>query len=122
MSILKWRGQDAQMSLRGFQRALESDDPPETGIKPRPQREAPVWRLPDALEKRAICHLCAVTFPIGSGHKRFARNLSVERITDKQSAYLWSLVWRYRRQVPSADLVEHARRLTQPNTDGAFLQ
>ena len=123
MSILKWRGQDPQEPLPGLQAFTERPAEAETGTIARPKREKPVWRPVDDLEWRAMKALCNVTFSgVGSGHKRFARNLGLDRITDKQAAYLWALVWRYRRQIRSADLVEHARRLTLPKTDGAFLQ
>ena len=97
---------------------------------PAPKRGKPVWRPQTPIERRARDALANVTFPVASSHKRFARNLmgpsdaagGHPAITDKQAAYLWHLVWRYRRQIPSADLVEHARRLTLPDVKGAFLQ
>lgn len=96
-------------------------DQPETGTKGRPKRTAPVWRQMDGLEWRAIQALSHVRFPIGSIHKRVARNLAYQleivEITDKQAAYLWALVFRYRRQIPSKDLVEHARQRYQSTHD-----
>jgi hypothetical protein len=86
--------------------------------------DKPAYRPLEALERHALQALGNVTMPVGSNHKRLVRNIyRLRMITDKQAAYLWSLVWRYRRQIPAADLVEHARRLTQPDVSkGAFLQ
>lgn len=47
------------------------------------------------------------TFQIGSPDKRFAREMAArsrvtnpQALTDRQSAYLARLAWRYRRQLP----------------------
>ena len=78
-----------------------------------------VYRPATSLEYRAALAICfpKVNYTPGCAHKRFSMDINRQihataGITDKQAAYLWSLVYRYRRQIPAADLVEHARRMT----------
>jgi hypothetical protein len=86
------------------------------------------WRPMTELEARGISYLGFITFPIASSTKRFARSLRHQadgvprRITNKQALALWALLWRFRRQVAAKDIVEHAKRMSVPETQGAFLQ
>jgi hypothetical protein len=43
-------------------------------------------------------------------------------ISKRQSVALWSMVWRFRRQIPRDDLIEYARQRVIPDTTGRFLQ
>ncbi len=63
------------------------------------------------LEKQRIRALARATLPLGSAHKRFARDLASaleasERrgepalLTEPQAIHLARLAWRYRRQLP----------------------
>lgn len=54
-----------------------------------------------ALER--IAAFAGVTFPAGSPHKRFARQMAhatAEMLTPRQVAHVAHLAWRYRRQMP----------------------
>lgn len=58
-----------------------------------------------------------VSYPVASSPKRLARNLSAQamcdppQITDKQAVAMWSLVHRFRRQLPKnvVRMAEEAR-------------
>lgn len=66
-----------------------------------------MYRQKSELEIRAFKALSACRFQPASNHKRFARDMALEsvQITDKQAAYMWRLVKRYRRQFQERDLV-----------------
>ena len=65
------------------------------------------------VERRAASALRSARYAPATFDKRFARNLRVEsgKITDKQATIMWRNVWRYRRSISDADLVETARRI-----------
>lgn len=57
-------------------------------------------------ESVAIKHLGEPTYPVASFHKRFARDIQgATELSDKQRILIWSMVWRYRRQINNASLV-----------------
>lgn len=72
---------------------------------------------PDELQ--AIVRMHGVTYPVASWDKRFMRNLSgCETISEKESAQLWRLFIRYRRQMSFPDkgrLLQVAERLAAPD-------
>jgi hypothetical protein len=54
-------------------------------------------------EQQAIKALRRVSFPPATAHKRFALNIQgVTHLTDKQRAFLWRVVHRFRRQISPA--------------------
>lgn len=67
------------------------------------------------LEQRACRALGSCTFLPGTPHKRFARDMAFASVIDKpmisegQVRQLWRLVYRYRRQIGSKELIEHAQ-------------
>lgn len=61
--------------------------------KPVPRR----FMTPDEL--LAIAQLHAVTFPVASWDKRFFRNLIADKISENESAQLWRIFIKYRRQM-----------------------
>lgn len=59
-----------------------------------------------------------VTYVVGTSTKRFARQIQgAAQLTDKQRAYIWAIVWKYRRQIADKTLVEHARTLENQERD-----
>ena len=75
-------------------------------------------RLMTPDEMQAVERMACVTYPVGSWDKRFMRNLSGEMITDKESAQLWRLFIKYRRQMSFPDkdrLLLVAERLAAPD-------
>ena len=60
--------------------------------------------------------LASCTFQVGSFNKRFARNIAgiarseQPELTEKQLTNLWRLVWRYRRQISSLNVLAEAGR------------
>ena len=73
------------------------------------------------LERRAARAMSPgrITYPVASPPKRFARSIAAQaeggmsgepRITDKQAALLWAIVWRFRRQVNDRELLAFAQR------------
>jgi hypothetical protein len=78
-------------------------------------RDLATWKSPEhaAHWDRMRRALGSCTFPPGSAHKRFARDIQfphLERITEAQRRHVIRLVYRYRRQiqwdlVPSKDAV-----------------
>lgn len=70
-------------------------------------------------EMQAVERMNVVTYPVASWDKRFMRSLSeAETISDKESAQLWRLFIKYRRQMSFPDkarLLEIARRLAAPD-------
>lgn len=68
-------------------------------MKPPVQR-----RLMTPDEMQAVDRMGVVTYPVASWDKRFMRNLSGgEMISDKESAQLWRLFIKYRRQFSFPD-------------------
>lgn len=78
-------------------------------------------------ERCAIERLARCTFPVGSAHKQFARQMNEAlrvqpalppAITDGQRDRLWRLVYRYRRQILKQEHLRDAQlaiaHLTQP--------
>jgi len=66
-------------------------------------------------EKLAIKHLKNVTMVSASEHKRFVRTILAAlidglEITERQAAYLWYLVFHYRRQINNKDLIALAEK------------
>lgn len=52
-----------------------------------------------------------VTFPVASPQKRFAREVqSAKQLTGSQRAFLWRLVWTYRRQISDELVLREAAR------------
>lgn len=70
------------------------------------------------LERLAVKALSGVTFLPGHPHKRFARDMAAKaadyQLSARQSAWLWFLVVRYRRQI-NPKVVEIARRFVEPS-------
>jgi len=79
----------------------------------RPTRRPVVWRAMTDIERTACTALARVSFPPGTGAKRLARSLTAQaaqpapEITDAQASALWSIVHRFRRQIP-AEVVRSA--------------
>ncbi len=77
---------------------------------PEPKPRTPMTDL----EVRAACALARCTFVPGTGTKRFARDIAwiagnTKLITEGQRAYLWSAVWRFRRQIRDKDVLVMAQ-------------
>lgn len=72
---------------------------------------------PDELQ--AVEQMHGVTYPVASWDKRFMRSLSgMETISEKESAQLWRLFIKYRRQISFADkqrLMNLATSLAAPD-------
>lgn len=69
-------------------------------------------------ESQALAHLQFCSFPCASWDKRFVRKLSCETITGKESAQLFRLLIKYRRQFNSPDkarLLAVAEKLAAPD-------
>ena len=68
------------------------------------------WRDMTPLEQKLCKALGAVRYPVASPPKRLAKNLLAQaqterpQITNKQAQVAWLQAWRYRRQIPSAEL------------------
>lgn len=68
-------------------------------------------------EKYAARKLQRCSFLPGSKEKRFVRAMEIlsrtedPRISVKQRAELWRLVWRYRRQIPDGRLIAEANHI-----------
>ena len=65
------------------------------------------------LEARAIVAIAPgnVTYIPGIGTKRFARDIQgASQLTDAQHAYVWKIVWKFRRQIKDQALVAEAQR------------
>jgi hypothetical protein len=66
-------------------------------------------------ERRAARAFNHVTFLPGTSVKRIARTLLAQaeqdepRITDKQAAVMWKIVWKFRRQINDKDVLNVAR-------------
>lgn len=75
------------------------------------------WFAMDEMDKRAACALGCCTFLPGVPAKRFAQEMAQKArhceptITEKQRAWLWKLVYTYRRQIRDAEVVERAARI-----------
>jgi hypothetical protein len=81
---------------------------------PVPRREM-TWDEHDAVK----CLKEQVTYPPASWDKRFARELLTTTITEKESAQVWRLFHRYRRQIKhwkKAELLEVAAKLAAPDS------
>lgn len=66
------------------------------------------------IEKKAIIALQRIKFSPGSGHAEFANTLITKvdqdrQITERQSVYLWHLVYYYRRQIDNFALINEAK-------------
>ncbi|MDD4291973.1 MAG: hypothetical protein PHX51_07060 [Clostridia bacterium] len=66
------------------------------------------------LELKAIEVLKLISYNPGSGHADFANTLiekaeGEKRITERQSLYLWHLIYNYRRQVNDQALINEAK-------------
>lgn len=82
-----------------WQSQPESKAVPPAPIPP-PTRKELIRRPVTPWETSALIALAGCTFPPGTAHKRFARDLkSAEKLTDAQREQLWRLVHRYRRQI-----------------------
>lgn len=70
-------------------------------------------------EMQAVKQMAGVTYPVASWDKRFMRSVSSgETITDKESAQLWRIFLRYRRQMSFPDkarLLQLAETLSAPD-------
>lgn len=73
------------------------------------------YRTMSPIEVKACQALAACTFLPGTPHKRFARDMGEQAraeqplISEGQARWLWQLVYRYRRQISSRDLLAHAQ-------------
>lgn len=82
---------------------------------PRQSRQPVVWRPMTDRERRAARAFNHVTFLPGTSVKRIARTLLAQaeqdepRITDKQAAVMWKIVWKFRRQINDKDVLNVAR-------------
>lgn len=84
----------------------------------------PAWREMTPMEIEAAKLLRSVTFPFASYDKRMASTMFVKldgpqppQITDKQSLYLWRLIYRYRRQISHPNkrfFLKTAQELMEP--------
>ena len=70
------------------------------------------WRDMTQFEKR-LCEAldpARVRYPVASPPKRLGRDLAAQakadppQITDKQAAAAWAQAWRFRRQIPDAQI------------------
>lgn len=69
------------------------------------------------LEQDGLKLLRRCTFQPGTSAKRFVRDLSTESdLTEKQKAYLWKLVFQYRRQHKNKWFTYYAAELTETDT------
>lgn len=86
-----------------------------------PAKPEPVVRTPctdDDLQ--AIKAIAPLRYPVGARVKQFARNLQgAQMLSERQRIYLWSTVYRYRRQIHDSRLVATARRLSIALTYGS---
>lgn len=83
--------------------------------------EVKVYTPVTPLEARAVAAIspAGVRYLPGTAAKRFARQIQgAAQLTDRQRAYLWTLVWKHRRQIGQADVVAEAKRLTQQQAGG----
>lgn len=77
------------------------------------------WTPMTPLDKRAACALGCCTFLPGAPAKGFAQEMAAKArhceptITEKQRAWLWQLVFTYRRQILDAEVVERAAKLRE---------
>lgn len=88
--------------------------------EPPPKTGKAEFRPMTDLELRAVQNLNGCTFTPASAAKRIARSLEAQvpdgKITDKQAATLWGLVWNYRRQISDEELVKiAAKRIATPS-------
>jgi hypothetical protein len=105
--------------------------PPSAQTAPQPQafvclsvrgrKAKPRWREMTPMERRAIelIRFPRVSYPPGTGWKRFARNLNKQlaagaQITDAQAQRLWEHVWRFRRQIDDWELTDLAGKIALP--------
>lgn len=75
-------------------------------------------RLSTIEETIAIAALRCCTFPVASWDKRFVRSLNAMSISEKESAQLWRLFKRYRRQIDCPrknELLQLADKLAAPD-------
>lgn len=89
-------------------------------VKLEAPKKAPVPRREQTVDERKAvqCLKEQVTFPPASWDKRFTRDLLTTTITEKESAQVWRLFTRYRRQIrhpEKARLLEVAERLAAPD-------
>ena len=79
------------------------------------KRQPAVWRPMTEDERKLALLLAAKSFTPGTADKRFARDIAqqaaLEKITDKQAAWLRRLVHKYRRQFRAEDVPEAERHL-----------
>lgn len=77
------------------------------------------WSAMDEMDKRAACALGCCTFLPGAPAKGFAQEMAAKArhceptITEKQRAWLWQLVYTYRRQILDAEVVERAAMIRE---------
>ncbi len=76
------------------------------------------YRPMTEIEIRGCYALSGCTFLPGTPHKRFARDMGhvaanneAPVISEGQAAQLWRLVYRYRRQIRDAVLIDHAEAM-----------
>jgi hypothetical protein len=74
------------------------------------------YRTMTLIEIEGCKELSQCTFLPGTPHKRFAKDMGYvvthseePLISAGQARQLWRLVYRYRRQIGSSDLVQHAK-------------
>ena len=89
-------------------------------VKVEAKRKAPVPRRDQTEDecKAVKCLKEQVTFPPASWDKRFTRELLTTTITEKESAQVWRLFTRYRRQIrhpEKARLLDVAEKLSAPD-------
>lgn len=106
-------------AMRDWAKAHEPGPvPPPDTDKPvpiRPAKRGPVVYTPATeIERRALGALAGCRYSVGSFHKRFARQMErAGKLTEGQRRLVWLMVWRYRRQIRSQDLIEHAKARNQ---------
>jgi hypothetical protein len=89
-------------------------------VKLEAPKKAPVPRRDQTEDERQAvkCLKEQVNYPVASWDKRFARDLLTTTITEKESAQVWRLFHRYRRQIrhpEKARLLEVAEKLAPPD-------
>ncbi len=77
------------------------------------------WTAMTPMDKRAACALGCCNFLPGAPAKGFAREMADKArhceptITERQRAWLWKLVYTYRKQILDSEIVAEAARIRE---------
>jgi hypothetical protein len=119
-SSLRWCGSKdiANLDSKRVGILVEPADPLGEALPVGQAATPPSWRDMTALECRAALCLGRCAFAPATGAKRFARTVSAQvrrqafglegEITDRQAAYMWRLLWTYRRSVDDPEILREA--------------